>query len=487
MGGARRQPGVPRTPDKVRPAGAASFRPICITHRLVEMAYLTSVPPSPSLSPVLPAGEPALNAILLWSALFVLVLGVLLLKLGWLPRRRGDEPRCRRCGYDLTANASGRCPECGADVSTPRGVARGMGRRRPVVGLAGLLLMFFATFVALPDVRARVGAVDWYSYKPLGMVITDLRSPRPARQLQALAELDRREQAGNLPASAQADVADALLDAVDASLADVPEEFLYALTSRIESDGLTEAQRLRFFRSVCKYELKARPNVVRGEAIPWRVAGPARKRELYPDGDWSFVISSDDAPLDEGELSSSRSTSGQSPLDLDMIDVAAAPPPLGGHVLRMTVDVEATLGERVLYQETLRLTAPVTVVASEEEAAIRELRDPELDRLIRSRLKFFTRNSLGIWLGGAPTNVACDVLVRVDPDGPAEPWGTLLLAKGEHGYCKEGPGPFRAVRPPDGTVDVILRSSQAVARRTPDFEEIWAGEIVIEDVRVDSP
>lgn len=26
------------------------------------------------------------------------------------------QPHCRNCGYDLTGNASGRCPECGVDV-----------------------------------------------------------------------------------------------------------------------------------------------------------------------------------------------------------------------------------------------------------------------------------------------------------------------------------------------------------------------------------
>ena len=29
----------------------------------------------------------------------------------------GDRPYCQECGYDLTGNASGRCPECGTDWS----------------------------------------------------------------------------------------------------------------------------------------------------------------------------------------------------------------------------------------------------------------------------------------------------------------------------------------------------------------------------------
>ncbi|MEW6253162.1 MAG: hypothetical protein AB1716_21195 [Planctomycetota bacterium] len=31
----------------------------------------------------------------------------------WRPNRRPCAPGCRACGYDLTGNVSGRCPECG--------------------------------------------------------------------------------------------------------------------------------------------------------------------------------------------------------------------------------------------------------------------------------------------------------------------------------------------------------------------------------------
>lgn len=38
-------------------------------------------------------------------------------------RRRGDQGRtgmCRSCGYNLTGNTSGRCPECGAEILKPK-------------------------------------------------------------------------------------------------------------------------------------------------------------------------------------------------------------------------------------------------------------------------------------------------------------------------------------------------------------------------------
>ena len=36
--------------------------------------------------------------------------------LWWLDRRRIPAGHCRKCGYNLTGNGSGRCPECGEAV-----------------------------------------------------------------------------------------------------------------------------------------------------------------------------------------------------------------------------------------------------------------------------------------------------------------------------------------------------------------------------------
>ena len=37
---------------------------------------------------------------------------------GFLRRRWRREGRCLRCGYDLTGNVSGRCPECGESIGS---------------------------------------------------------------------------------------------------------------------------------------------------------------------------------------------------------------------------------------------------------------------------------------------------------------------------------------------------------------------------------
>ena len=37
----------------------------------------------------------------------------------WRDRRRFPPGHCRRCGYNLTGNVSGRCPECGTECAIP--------------------------------------------------------------------------------------------------------------------------------------------------------------------------------------------------------------------------------------------------------------------------------------------------------------------------------------------------------------------------------
>src|SRR5258706_7896495 len=69
----------------------------------------------------------------------LMLAGAMTIKRGFWPRRRGDEPHCRRCGYTLVGNQSGTCPECGAMGSVVRG-ARRRSRRMGVGGVMILLL-----------------------------------------------------------------------------------------------------------------------------------------------------------------------------------------------------------------------------------------------------------------------------------------------------------------------------------------------------------
>lgn len=77
-----------------------------------------------------------------------LLAGLVLLKLGLWPRRRGTDPHCRKCGYNLIATSGQICPECGSPVR-PATVLRGESWRRPGLILIGGLLAIFGG-VSLP-------------------------------------------------------------------------------------------------------------------------------------------------------------------------------------------------------------------------------------------------------------------------------------------------------------------------------------------------
>jgi hypothetical protein len=58
-----------------------------------------------------------------WSLLLLLPL---VFCLAYRPRARWHQKgRCAQCGYDLTGNASGVCPECGTKIAQPEAPAAG--------------------------------------------------------------------------------------------------------------------------------------------------------------------------------------------------------------------------------------------------------------------------------------------------------------------------------------------------------------------------
>lgn len=61
------------------------------------------------------SGGPSLIVVPLWVPL--LLLAVPTAVLFYRDRRRIPPGHCRKCGYNLTGNASGVCPECGAKIA----------------------------------------------------------------------------------------------------------------------------------------------------------------------------------------------------------------------------------------------------------------------------------------------------------------------------------------------------------------------------------
>jgi hypothetical protein len=71
-----------------------------------------------------------------YAAGWALAFGMILAGTAWLtaavvyPHSPSDSGCCERCGYNLTGNVSGRCPECGRQLRSEKGIGkRGIGKR----------------------------------------------------------------------------------------------------------------------------------------------------------------------------------------------------------------------------------------------------------------------------------------------------------------------------------------------------------------------
>ncbi len=130
--------------------------------------------------------------------------GLIQIKAGFWPRRRGEEPYCRACGYLLIGLDSQRCPECGAFLS-PLAIVHGKRLRRLGLGLAGVTMILPVGAMLYGGWRISSVRFDinWYHFKPTFLVMHDLRSSAPGVADVAIAELERRDLADDLSSKYQ--------------------------------------------------------------------------------------------------------------------------------------------------------------------------------------------------------------------------------------------------------------------------------------------
>ncbi len=109
-------------------------------------------------------------------------------------RRVGTEPRCAKCGFDLTGlveRGTTTCPECGQKLDAPGAVMTGVRRRRRWALALAAALLVFSVGVALSASQR----VNWIPYLPSRVLSEYTRwTGRDA----ALAELTTRLEAGTL-------------------------------------------------------------------------------------------------------------------------------------------------------------------------------------------------------------------------------------------------------------------------------------------------
>jgi hypothetical protein len=445
----------------------------------------------------------SVQTLLLLGALAMLAVGLVLLKIGWLPRRRGSEPHCRRCGYDVTGNVSGRCPECGAELAGRRSVVTGMRPRRAGVALLGFAIALGGLGMGSPRAWRIAKSVEWYHHVPAFWVLRELNSPRPGVPMRAFDELKRRWGAGELNEVRRRQFVDRLLQSeVDQSLPSLKakDDAFKFLLELARADELSPEDRERFWGQVAESVLRVRPRVRYDERVPWQVSAVRHRAQRQM---WWLRFEIGEVNVDGVRVETSERVPRLGP-DSGVLTVRplSDPPqstggslavqPEGRHTLGIQVSVHVLElergGPRRLYKGTFPLSAQFEV-APQGTDPVRAVDDPTMAGTLRAsispaglavdgdrgqlRLRIATRT--------LPADIAFDVFLR-SADGAERKLGALIAAKGTS--TEELLWTGGTLNPVPVAARIVLRSNEYLVRRTLDQFELWKGELVYDDVPV---
>jgi hypothetical protein len=302
--------------------------------------------------------------ILLLLNLLLLPSGLVFLKRGLRPAPVGIEPHCRRCGYLLIGIDSAACPECGIATS-PANVVYGQRKRQLGVAALGAAIWFFPCFVLIGFAMHGVWSIPWYHFKPTFMVIRDLQSGGSA-SLEAMHELDRRENTGALSTKYEQQLVDMGLAQQATTARTTFANWTIEFTEeQFQTGKLTDAQKQRFFQQCVQLQLSVPPMVVTSQFVPFQVNAASRVTvpHFYVTiAEWKSV-SIDDRVL----ISASLGDSGFSGLGASTSPGSSVPCKTPGHhVLTVVAEIRVYQGMGatgpVLYTEDRALTAPFEVV-----------------------------------------------------------------------------------------------------------------------------
>lgn len=130
----------------------------------------------------------------IWFPACVFSVGLGFFVRGMIGRRVGDEPRCRRCGYDLRGSRARPCPECREPYETHRTGVRRRFRGRLSIGLA--LAAVGGYGLSGKAYRSWLTGFDYFTLLPDQVLLDWARDDQNTRAADVLAE---RWRDGELP------------------------------------------------------------------------------------------------------------------------------------------------------------------------------------------------------------------------------------------------------------------------------------------------
>ena len=213
----------------------------------------------------------------LYAGIAGVVLGIVLLVVGVRGRRRGSEPRCAACGFDLSGVWKGVdgtvCPECGVELhhGTRRagGVRTGTRRAvRPVV-VVGVLLLLVGGGVGGVQGWSRATQFDWNTVKPAWMLVRTVESGADQLAVDAsLTELLSRADSDRLDASMRLKLQAMVLDYHEDWAKPWTEPWAQLLGHYVMSGELSDAEMQRFMENAARVTARVRKRALPGVRAP---------------------------------------------------------------------------------------------------------------------------------------------------------------------------------------------------------------------------
>lgn len=423
--------------------------------------------------------------------LIFVVAGIMLLKVGFWPPRRGDTPYCKQCQYNLTGLQSQRCPECGS-ILTSTSIVHGEAKRRLALTIAGVLLISISLLMTCRPLRH----VRWRYVLPASWLMSDLQSGNRYSIYYATQELGLRIKAGTL-STAEEEKLIRILSKRFKVLTDLEDHYETLFHHCLASRLVKPAHYQKVFKHIAAAELRVRPRVAPGDPVPCqslcitRVGTPHIWMQVTED---EYLL--DGQPVD---YKVNKSLPGFSLGYCYPNRVQLLPPAKPGrHTLRLNATLKiyaAPAGDQtnLYYQEPVSLEKEFEIFDIEPADYIKITNDDYLSSRSQDCIEpdfFIWHNLPHLYFGPesettfyysfdvCALGVNCAFGVYARPDGGEEVYlGPLTIKKGSV-YCLN----YWQDAPKFTKLDMILRSNQARARETIDLYDVWEGELVFEDI-----
>lgn len=177
--------------------------------------------------------------VILVSGIAFLLIALLLIRLAWFPRRKGQTLHCKRCNYNLQGLTSDRCPECGQPL-TPANIVKGQRPRKPRGAVFAVFLLLLGIAGIVAGLNDRIRKTDWYTYKPTAWVFADLKSADQSLYDRAWKEVQTRLEAKKISPLEQAALFQTAVEALAKATPGAKEELLQYLKENFKDLNQTQ-------------------------------------------------------------------------------------------------------------------------------------------------------------------------------------------------------------------------------------------------------